>query len=355
MRNGDDALVVMSRCSTSGREAQVAEELDSIWLYLTLPGSLKVDTVVWLLDTPAAPAEPSQEPYRGQAAPPPLPADLALPGGVVLSLLGNVGVPLVSRRLGGGSAPGWDSNRFRSLRSKARPCPLRHRRRTVVGASLGSSALRSHLRCTNRCGGMTPLPNTPLDQPVGAKRGLEVPSAAPRGSSADSEGDERMAVCNSDRGFMRGVPRGVYDRVHQYALDIVNASARGDRRGVAAAYRRLREYCRRQEARGLRHPFLPETLGDFAISADVRIGLYRHALQLARQRQLPQQTILLALAEVQLEMARVGHARRSVVAAKMHAGKNGDSDTEGKARGLLLQIEARRRTNGILTPPSRLK
>ena len=82
MRNGKDALFVTSRCPASGREAQVSEEIDSIWLYLTLPGSLKVDTAVWLLNTPAAPAEPAREPYRSQAAPPPLPARLLLPGGI---------------------------------------------------------------------------------------------------------------------------------------------------------------------------------------------------------------------------------------------------------------------------------
>jgi len=81
VKNGPAALLVADRCNASGREAHVAEEVDSIWLYLTLPGSPQVDTDVWLLNTPAAPAAPCQEPYRSQAAPPPLPAELLLPGG----------------------------------------------------------------------------------------------------------------------------------------------------------------------------------------------------------------------------------------------------------------------------------
>jgi hypothetical protein len=159
-------------------------------------------------------------------------------------------------------------------------------------------------------------------------------------------GDERMAKDGSARDFMGGFPRDVYDRVHQYAVDIANASARDDRRGVAAAYRRLRQYCLRREAKGLRHPFLPETLGDFANKADVRMGLYRHALKLARRHQLPQQTIFLAMGEIHVEVADVGHARRCLLAAKVHACKNRDGETAEKARRLLRQIGARRRTRG---------
>ena len=66
----------------SGRHAEVCEELDSVWLYLSEPGSFKVAVASWLLNTPEAPAEPAREPYRARAAPPPLPAVSLLPGGV---------------------------------------------------------------------------------------------------------------------------------------------------------------------------------------------------------------------------------------------------------------------------------
>jgi hypothetical protein len=80
--SGNDTLFLVSRCTASAREAHVAEERDSIWLYLTRPESREVDAVVWLLNTPAAPAHPTQEPYRSEAGPPPAPAALLLPGGV---------------------------------------------------------------------------------------------------------------------------------------------------------------------------------------------------------------------------------------------------------------------------------
>jgi len=106
-----------------------------------------------------------------------------------------------------------------------------------------------------------------------------------------------MTTNGAARPFMQGLPRRVYDRVHhQYAVDIVNASGRDDSRAVAAIFQRLREYCLRQEANGLKHPFLPETVGDLAEEPHVRIALYRHALDLARRQHRPHQTILLAWA-----------------------------------------------------------
>ena len=78
----DGMLFLTSRSDVSQREARIVEERDSIWLYLTVPGGQAVDTDVWLLNTPLAPAEPTQEPYRSEQGPPPLPARLLRRGGV---------------------------------------------------------------------------------------------------------------------------------------------------------------------------------------------------------------------------------------------------------------------------------
>lgn len=57
----------------SGRAAEICEEIDSVWLYLSEAGSTKVAVATWLLNTHRAPDEPTQEPYRSQSAPPPAP------------------------------------------------------------------------------------------------------------------------------------------------------------------------------------------------------------------------------------------------------------------------------------------
>jgi len=50
------------------------------------------------------------------------------------------------------------------------------------------------------------------------------------------------------RRWRSSIPEAVYERVLAHALDIVNASARGDGAGSAAAYRRLKRYWLSQEA-----------------------------------------------------------------------------------------------------------
>jgi hypothetical protein len=76
-------LFLTSGSTASGREAHIAEESHSVWLYLTVAHGKQVEADVWLLNTPDAPEEPGEEPYRGRQAPPPLPARLVRPGGVL--------------------------------------------------------------------------------------------------------------------------------------------------------------------------------------------------------------------------------------------------------------------------------
>jgi hypothetical protein len=79
----DGSLFVTWLSSVSRREAQVSEEIDSVWLYLTRPNSHEVAVASWLLNTPEAPPAPGQEPYRSRSAPPPAPAEYLLPGAAV--------------------------------------------------------------------------------------------------------------------------------------------------------------------------------------------------------------------------------------------------------------------------------
>ena len=75
----------VSECSAvSGRRADIAEEHDSIWLYLTAPDGRSIVSSVWLLNLPTAPSEPGQSPYREQAAPPALPRRHVVGEGVQL-------------------------------------------------------------------------------------------------------------------------------------------------------------------------------------------------------------------------------------------------------------------------------
>jgi hypothetical protein len=68
-------LFVASRSDRSSRTAVIAEEVDSIWLYLSAPGKQGPERDCWLLNTEDAPARLAADDYRRFGSPPPLPAD----------------------------------------------------------------------------------------------------------------------------------------------------------------------------------------------------------------------------------------------------------------------------------------
>lgn len=72
----DDALLLEFDSEASGRTAVIADEGDSVWLYLTHPSDEEIERDCWLFNTPTAPAEPDPAVYEAQSAPPPAPAHL---------------------------------------------------------------------------------------------------------------------------------------------------------------------------------------------------------------------------------------------------------------------------------------
>ena len=75
-----ESLFLSFPCDRSRRTAVIAEEIDSIWLYLSAPGEQKPQRDCWLLNTTAVVHEQSY--YRQRGAPPPAPADRVGPEGV---------------------------------------------------------------------------------------------------------------------------------------------------------------------------------------------------------------------------------------------------------------------------------
>ena len=72
-------LFIASTSERSGRTAVIAEELDSVWLYLSAPGKQSPEQDCWILNTPAA-ANPIDF-YRTRGSPPPAPGGHVAPGG----------------------------------------------------------------------------------------------------------------------------------------------------------------------------------------------------------------------------------------------------------------------------------
>ena len=77
----DDALLLEFDNEASGRTAVIADEGDSVWLYLTHPSEEEIEQDCWLFNLPTAPAEPDPAAYEAQSAPPPAPAQFITPEG----------------------------------------------------------------------------------------------------------------------------------------------------------------------------------------------------------------------------------------------------------------------------------
>lgn len=70
----DDELVLEFDSEASGRTAVIADEGDSVWVYLTRPDDSAIERDCWLFNKPSAPAEPEPDDYQGEGTPPPAPA-----------------------------------------------------------------------------------------------------------------------------------------------------------------------------------------------------------------------------------------------------------------------------------------
>jgi hypothetical protein len=142
------------------------------------------------------------------------------------------------------------------------------------------------------------------------------------------------------------IPKDIYDSVLGFAVDIVNATLRDDASSARAHYRRLKRYCAAQEAKGRVHPFLPETLADFAYSKHTAIKLYHRALRLSRREGEQQHTILLSLGQLHLAAGNRRAARRRLNEARADALRHHAPEYVAEAVRLLSE-EARQPNPGM--------
>ena len=75
-----EPLFVAFPSQASQRNAVIAEELGSIWLYLSRPDERAPERDCWLLNTEAEPRRDGEY-YRQHKSPPPAPSGLVLAGG----------------------------------------------------------------------------------------------------------------------------------------------------------------------------------------------------------------------------------------------------------------------------------
>src|SRR6266850_6059086 len=125
---------------------------------------------------------------------------------------------------------------------------------------------------------------------------------------------------------MRNIPPDVYERVHELALAIVNASEAGDDALHDSHCQALRAYFDEQLSVGRSHPFLTEALADYTDDTAEAIRLYELALDQARGfPDEPTHTKMISLAEQLIELGRREQAEAYLRDGRAEAVRRGDT------------------------------
>ncbi len=104
---------------------------------------------------------------------------------------------------------------------------------------------------------------------------------------------------------MRNIPPEMYDRVHELALSMVDATETGDAARHEALYQSLLKYHDEQTALGRSHPFLTEALADFTENLTASVHYFKLSLEQARWiPNEPTYTKMISLAERSIQLGQ---------------------------------------------------
>ncbi len=136
---------------------------------------------------------------------------------------------------------------------------------------------------------------------------------------------------------MNSIPPDIYERVHELAVAITNASQAGDGPLHDASYQTLQLYFDVQTSLGRSHPFLTEALADYADDPATAIRYYELALQQARAfPEEPTHTKMISLAQRLLEVDRTREAEAYRRDGRAEAVRRGDTFWTEEADRLIL-------------------
>lgn len=108
---------------------------------------------------------------------------------------------------------------------------------------------------------------------------------------------------------MSNIPPDIYERVHDLALVMTNASLAGDTALQDSGYESLLAYYEEQMHLGCSHPYVTETLADYTDTAPTAVRYYELALEQARAySDEPTHTKMISLAERLIELGQLERA-----------------------------------------------
>jgi hypothetical protein len=140
---------------------------------------------------------------------------------------------------------------------------------------------------------------------------------------------------------MSSIPPDIYERVHELAVAIVNASDAGDDALNDSLCQTLRAYYEEQASLGRSHPFLTEAMADYAEDAAEAVRLYQLSLEQAPMfPDEPTHTKMISLAERFIKLGRTEQVEAYLRDGRAEAVRRGDPYWIEDADRLLPQLGA---------------
>ena len=140
---------------------------------------------------------------------------------------------------------------------------------------------------------------------------------------------------------MSSIPPDIYERVHELAVAIVNASGADDDALHDSLCQTLRAYYDEQASLGRSHPFLTEAIADYTDDATEAVRLYELSLEQARTfPDEPTHTKMISLAQQFMELGRTEQAEAYLRDGRAEAVRRGDTFWIEDADRLLQQLAA---------------
>jgi hypothetical protein len=140
---------------------------------------------------------------------------------------------------------------------------------------------------------------------------------------------------------MSNIPRNIYERVHELALAITNASEAGDDALHDSRCQTLRAFYDEQASLGRSHPFLTEAMADYTDDAAEAVRLYELSLEQGRAfPDEPTHTKMISLAEQLIELGRREQAEAYLRDGRAEAVRRRDTQWIEDADRLLQQLAA---------------
>ena len=140
---------------------------------------------------------------------------------------------------------------------------------------------------------------------------------------------------------MSNIPPDIYERVHELAVAIVNASGAGDDALHDSLCQKLRSFYDEQASLGRSHPFLTEAMADYTNDTAEAARLYELSLEQARAfPDEPTHTKMISLAQQFIELGLTEQAEAYLRDGRAEAVRRGDTFWIEDADRLLHELAA---------------